>query len=67
MPNNALQSTVPPSLSAALDRAGLSTLCYRAFVSCRRYLVFEDVTTPGVGVPLHMHRHEDEFSLVFYD
>ena len=34
-------------------------------LTCREtngeYFVFEDVTPPGVGVPLHMHRHEDEF------
>lgn len=25
------------------------------------YFVFEAVTPPGVGMPLHVHRHEDEF------
>ena len=25
------------------------------------YFVFEDVTPPGAGVPLHVHRREDEF------
>ena len=34
-------------------------------LTCREtggeYFVFEDVTPPGVGVPLHVHRHEDEF------
>ena len=37
-------------------------------LSCREtdgeYFIFEDVTPPGVGVPLHMHRHEDEFVCV---
>ncbi len=34
-------------------------------LTCREtdgeYFVFEDVTPPGAGVPLHVHRHEDEF------
>ena len=34
-------------------------------LTCREtdgeYFVFEAVTPPGVGVPLHVHRHEDEF------
>ena len=25
------------------------------------YFVFEAVTPPGVGMSLHVHRHEDEF------
>jgi mannose-6-phosphate isomerase-like protein (cupin superfamily) len=34
-------------------------------LACREtggeYYVFEAVTPPGVGMPLHVHRHEDEF------
>ena len=34
-------------------------------LTCREtggeYIVYEVVTPPGVGVPLHVHRHEDEF------
>ena len=34
-------------------------------LTCREtdgeYFVFEDLTPPVVGVPLHVHRHEDEF------
>ena len=40
-------------------------------LTCREtdgeYFVFEAVTPPGVGMPLHVHRHEDEFFRVLYD
>ena len=40
-------------------------------LTCREtggeYFVFEAVTPPGVGMPLHVHRQEDEFFRVLND
>ena len=54
--------TVPASEGRSIHVLGHEiTLQLNCSETGGEYYVFEAVTPPGVGMPLHVHRHEDEF------